>query len=84
MGGFQMAAARALFEVGGMDAFSSTRLFGLAHDDEWRYVIVNVPMFWAGRLFGGVVAGEIRCLAAWYGHRRRAPRRSVLRMGISD
>ena len=47
-----------LLEVGGMYAFYLTPLFGLAHEDEWLYVIVHVHMFAAGWLFSTVVVGR--------------------------
>jgi len=41
-----------------MDVFSLTPLFGLAHEDEWLYVIVHVPVFSSGWLFDTVVVGR--------------------------
>ena len=35
-----------------------TGLFGLAHEDEWLYVIVHIHMFSAGWLISTVVAGR--------------------------
>jgi putative membrane protein len=47
-----------VLDVGGMDAFYLTPLFGLAHEDGRLYLLVHVHMFLAGWLFSTVVAGR--------------------------